>query len=145
MAVPAGEAESDRMQADDPTRVFIVEDSAYMRARIADTLATLARVRVVGEADCARAATAGILGVRPHSVLLDLSLAEGTGMEVLKSVRPQAPEIVFVVLTNHVEAPYRRACAAAGAAYFLDKSREFERVREVVARIAADRAGGTAP
>jgi len=58
---------------------------------------------------------------------------------VMRSVRPAAPEIVFVVLTNHAEPQYRRAAQAAGAAYFLDKSRDFDRVREVVAEIAATR------
>jgi DNA-binding NarL/FixJ family response regulator len=139
------EADTGLMQANNPTRVFIVDDSAAMRTRIAELLARMDHVRVVGEAASARTATAGILDLRPHSVLLDLNLGGSTGMEVLKSVRPHAPEIVFVVLTNHVEMPYRKACAAAGAAYFLDKSREFEQVREVIARIAADRARELTP
>jgi DNA-binding NarL/FixJ family response regulator len=127
------------MQATDPTRVFIVDDSAPMRARVADLLAPMQDVCVVGEAACAEAATAGILALRPHSVLLDLNLGGTTGMEVMRAVRPFAPDVVFIVLTNHAEEPYRRACAAAGATYFLDKSREFERVREIIARIAAVR------
>jgi DNA-binding NarL/FixJ family response regulator len=135
-----GEAETGPMKKAEPTRVFIVDDSAYMRTRIAETLGCMERVRVVGEAASARSATAGILGLRPHSVLLDLNLGDGTGIEVLKSVRRQAPEIVFVVLTNQTEDPYRRACTAAGAEYFLDKTREFGKVREVIARIAERRA-----
>jgi len=145
MDVGGGEANTGAMETSDPTRVFIVDDSAYMRKRIAETIGRVASVRVVGEAACARAATAAILGERPHTVLLDLDLAGSTGLEVLKSVRPHAPEVVFVVLTNHTEDPYRRACAAAGASYFLDKSREFEQVREIVARIAATRARELTP
>ena len=57
----------------------------------------------------------------------------------VKTIRPKAPDIVFVVLTNHAEPQYRRACTEAGAAYFLDKSSEFDRVREVIAEIAATR------
>ncbi len=124
------------METTRPTRVFIVDDSPYMRARLVEVCGRMERVRVVGEADGARKAIAEILELRPDSVLLDLDLAEGSGLDVLRSVRPQAPEIVFVVLTNHVEQPYRRACAAAGALYFLDKTREFEQVREVIARVA---------
>src|SRR5215470_15425601 len=145
MDVPGRAADTGLMQATDPTRVFIVDDSSAMRMRIAETLAGMDSVQVVGEAATARTATAAILGLRPHSVLLDLNLGGSTGMEVLKTVRPHAPEIVFVVLTNHVEVPYRKACAAAGAAYFLDKSREFEQVREVIARIAATRARELTP
>jgi len=54
-------------------------------------------------------------------------------------VHPRAPEIAFVVLTNQAEPQYRRACSAAGARYFLDKTREFERVAEVLTEIASAR------
>jgi DNA-binding NarL/FixJ family response regulator len=81
----------------------------------------------------------GILRTHPDSVLLDLNLMGKSGMDVLRAVHPQAPDIVFIVLTNHSEPQYRRACARAGARYFLDKSTEFERVREVIAEIAATR------
>ena len=74
---------------------------------------------------------------RPDSVLLDLNLGGTNGMQVLRSVHPLHPEIAFVVLTNHAEPQYRRACERAGAAYFLDKSTEFERVAAVIAEIAA--------
>ncbi|HEX3099294.1 MAG TPA: response regulator [Usitatibacter sp.] len=121
------------------TRVYIVEDSAPIRARLAEMLSGMERVSVVGESANAREAVAGILRVRPDSVLLDLNLMGRTGIDVMRSVHPKAPEIVFVVLTNHAEAQYRRAATDAGAAYFLDKSNEFDRVREVIAEIAATR------
>lgn len=127
------------METTNETRVYIVEDSAAIRARLAEMLSRMERVSVVGEADSAREAVAGILRVRPDSVLLDLNLMGRTGIDVMRSVHPQAPDIVFVVLTNHAEPQYRRAATDAGAAYFLDKSREFDRVREVIAQIAATR------
>jgi DNA-binding NarL/FixJ family response regulator len=127
------------METTQNTRVYIVEDSAGIRARLADMLSRMERVSVVGEAGSAREAVAGILRVRPDSVLLDLNLMGRTGIDVMRSVRPAAPEIVFIVLTNHSEPQYRRAATDAGAAYFLDKSREFDRVRDVIAEIAATR------
>lgn len=127
------------METTSITRVYIVEDSAAIRARLAEMLSRMHTVSIVGEADCAREAVAGILRTQPDSVLLDLNLMGRTGFDVMKSVRPQAPHVVFVVLTNHAEPQYRRAATDAGAAYFLDKSREFDRVREVIAEIAATR------
>jgi len=121
------------------TRIYIVDDSAAIRVRLAEMLSRMESVSVVGEADSAREAVAGILRERPDSVLLDLNLMGRTGIDVMRTVHPKAPEIVFVVLTNHAEPQYRRAATEAGAAYFLDKSREFDRVREVIAEIAATR------
>ena len=120
-------------------QVFIVDDSTSIRLRLNEMLRQLDDVAVVGEAESAHAAVDGILRTHPDSVLLDLNLMGKSGMDVLRTVHPQAPDIVFVVLTNHSEPQYRRACARAGARYFLDKSTEFERVREVIAEIASTR------
>jgi DNA-binding NarL/FixJ family response regulator len=127
------------MQTPRPTQVFIVDDSTSIRLRLNEMLRRMSDVAVVGEADSALAAVDGILRTHPDSVLLDLNLMGKSGMDVLRTVHPQAPDIIFVVLTNHSEPQYRRACARAGARYFLDKSTEFERVREIIAEIASTR------
>lgn len=119
------------------TQVYIVDDSAAIRSRLAEMLGRIDGVRVVGQAWGAPQAVADILALRPDSVLLDLNLNGSSGMQILRTIHPQAPEIVFVVLTNHAEPQYRRACERAGAAYFLDKSTEFDRVPGVIAEIAS--------
>ncbi|HUL55481.1 MAG TPA: response regulator transcription factor [Usitatibacter sp.] len=127
------------MQTTDPTRVFIVDDSASVRARLVRMLDPLDGVKLVGEAGTAREAIEAIDCLVPHSVLLDLNLPDASGVEVMRTLRPRWPAMVFVVLTNHPEPQYRRACERAGAAYFFDKSNEFHRVPEVVRRIASTR------
>jgi DNA-binding NarL/FixJ family response regulator len=121
------------------TQVYIVDDSAAIRARLAEMLGRMPDVHVVGEAEEVVQATADILALRPDSVLLDLDLDGTSGIQLLRTICPQAPEVVFVVLTNHSELQYRRACQRAGAAYFLDKSTEFDRVPGVIAEIASTR------
>ena len=137
--MPSGgtDRHSGGMQTRRPTQVFIVDDSPSIRARLIEMLACMEDVTVVGEAASAQEAVAGILRTRPDSVLLDLNLMGRTGLDVLRAVRPSAPEIAFIVLTNHAEPQYRHACLEAGARYFLDKSGEFERVREVIAEIGS--------
>ena len=125
------------MQTPRSTQVFIVDDSAWIRARLAQALALLPGVTLVGEAASAAEAVVGILRTRPDSVLLDLNLMGQTGLDVMRAVRPKAPDIAFVVLTNHSESQYRDACMEAGARYFLDKSQDFDRVPAVIAEIAA--------
>jgi two-component system response regulator DevR len=121
------------------THVFIVDDSVAIRLRLAEMLGAIDGVDIVGEAADARGAIDAILRLQPDSVVLDLNLMGSTGIEVIREVHPRAPQIVFVVLTNHAELQYRRACTRAGASYFLDKSRDFERVPQVIAEIAATR------
>jgi len=122
-----------------PTHVYIVDDSKPVRERLAHLVTSLPDVMVVGEAASANEAISGILRAKPDSVLLDLNLMGGTGIDVIRKVRPAAPEVVFVILTNHFEPQYRDACLSAGAAYFLDKSRDLDKVAGVIAEIAATR------
>lgn len=114
------------------SKVFIVDDSPSMRIRLAEILDDIDGVSIVGEAGTPLDAVAGIARSHPDCVLLDYQLEGGTGLDVLRSVHPQAPDIVFIVLTNHATGPYRQACLAAGASYFFDKSSEFDRIREVL-------------
>ena len=127
------------MQNATPTNIFIVDDSPAIRARLHDVLRRMPDVAVVGEAENAADAIAGILRTHPHSVLLDLNLMGRTGIDVMRAVCPHAPDIVFVVLTNHAEPQYRQASTKAGASYFLDKSIDFDRVPQIIAEIAAAR------
>jgi two-component system, NarL family, response regulator DevR len=127
------------MNTTQPTRIYIVDDSASIRSRLVDMLGRMDEIEVVGESGNAPDAVEGIISMQPRSVLLDLNLNGTSGMHVLRAVRQVSPHIVFVVLTNHSEPQYRRACERAGAHYFLDKSTEFDRVRDVIAEIASTR------
>lgn len=117
------------------TKVFIVDDLPSMRERLSELMDDIGGVDVVGDAGTPADAIAGILRTRPEYVLLDYQLIEGTGLDVLRAVHPQAPDIVFIVLTNHSNPQYRRACLDAGARYFFDKSTEFRQIRHVFSQI----------
>jgi DNA-binding NarL/FixJ family response regulator len=116
----------------EPIRVFLVEDSAPIRERLAAMLGEIAGVELVGEAETASAAAAGILRSRPDTVILDIGLAQGSGIDVLREVHPQAPQIAFIVLTNSFNPQYEKICMAAGASHFIDKSTQVAEVRRLV-------------
>jgi DNA-binding NarL/FixJ family response regulator len=122
-----------------PITAFIVEDSPPIRERLSALLSQTDGIAVVGEADTPKGAVEGILRTRPDSVVLDIRLIGGSGLEVLKSVRPAAPDTAFVVLTNHPDPQYRRIFADAGAVAFLDKSAEFDMVAKAIIAGAARR------
>jgi DNA-binding NarL/FixJ family response regulator len=70
-------------------------------------------------------------------VVLDFQLLGGTGVEVLRKVHPQMPDVRFIVLTNHNNPQYRRICMEAGASHFFDKSTEFGRIKDVIAALGS--------
>ena len=118
-------------------KIFLVEDSLVARGPLAAMLATIPGAQVVGEAQSALPAIRDILTLRPDLVLLDVHLAEGSGFDVLNAVHVAAPEIDFCVLTSFAPHPYRQLAGRLGARAVFDKSRELERVRELVARRVA--------
>ena len=128
--------DSKGMQDDaSPIRVFLADDSALSRRRVAELLAGQGVV-VAGEADTPGSAVTGILASRPDVVILDVQFSKGTGLQVLQAVRKVAPHIAFIVLSNHAEAAYRTRYLAEGADCFLDKHAEFYQLRGAVARLA---------
>jgi DNA-binding NarL/FixJ family response regulator len=118
-------------------KVFIVEDSASIRERLAELMGEIDGAAVVGFADTPSDAIAGILNTRPDCVVLDYQLLGGTCIDVLHAVHPKAPSVVFLVLTNHANPQYRRLCLEAGANWFFDKSTEFRKIKGVISGLAS--------
>ncbi len=113
--------------------VLLVEDSSPVRARIRSLIEESNAAEVVGEADSVAAACL-LLQVAPvDAVVLDLHLGDGDGCEVLAQVKRTCPDCLVIVLTSFSDAADRLRCLELGADHFFDKTREFERVPEVLA------------
>jgi CheY-like chemotaxis protein len=112
-------------------RVLVVDDSGAIRARLVAMLAEVAGVDALA-ASGADEALETIEQWKPDFVVLDLHMPGKSGLDVLPVIKalPAAP--VVVVLTSHPTEHHRRICAANGADFFFDKSRDFARVVELV-------------
>lgn len=114
-----------------PLKIFLADDSALIRDRITAMLAQHA-MTVVGHASTVQRAIDGILAARPGVVVLDVRLADGSGLAVLRAVRRVLPEIAFVVFSNDAGTAFRQRYLSQGAASFLDKSRDSEQLAQAV-------------
>ncbi len=117
--------------------VVLVEDSPVVRERLAEMLDGEPDVQVIGQYEDAESAIDGIRVGRPHVVLLDIKLSGSNGMQVMKFVAEELPDVKVIVLTNYAEPQYRVRFLAAGALEVLDKSNEFARVPAMLREIAA--------
>jgi two-component system, NarL family, response regulator DevR len=113
-------------------RIFLVEDSAIIRERLLRLLDGLDGVEVIGHADNATDAVAGIVASAPDVVVLDIKLKNGSGIEVLRHIKHRLPRITVIMLTNYATGEYRRRCFEAGAQYFLDKTNEFQKLQSIL-------------
>lgn len=114
-------------QRTSPIKVFLADDSALIRTRVAALLAD-PDVTVVGEGETPDDCIDGILATLPDVVVLDVQLDGGQGLEVLRAVRAAAPRISFVVFSNNSGPAYRKRYLDAGAVRFLDKAAEFDQL-----------------
>jgi DNA-binding NarL/FixJ family response regulator len=120
-----------------PVRVFLVEDSPIVRLRLAEALTSPGTIEVVGEADSEAEAVAALRSTPWNALILDLTLKQGSGLGVLKAIRPwRPPGAKIIVLTNYAATPMRQASLAQGADLVLDKMHESHQVREVLDAMA---------
>jgi DNA-binding NarL/FixJ family response regulator len=120
-------------------RVIIVDDSRAVRARLATMLGEAAGVVVVAEAWDGPEALRLVRLHAPDVVVLDLNLPGMSGLEVLAVVKARPVPPVVIILTNHPHERYRVACLRAGADFFFDKSRDFDRVAGAVVSTATQK------
>jgi len=119
-----------------PLDIFVVEDSAAMRQRLIEALEEVPGVRVMGWAETAAEAIAAVKRLRPRLVVLDLRLAEGSGLFVLEAVKRLERSPLVAILTNYPQPQYRTRCAELGADYFFDKAAGMDAVLEACRLLA---------
>ncbi len=115
--------------------VLLVDDSRIVRERIVSLLADIPGVEVTGEADTAEKAIAVIPTLKPSVIVLDISMPGGNGFLVLEALQKLESPPMVIVLTNFAHDIYRKKSLKLGAAYFFDKSSEFEEFRAVLEKL----------
>jgi len=127
------------MYSNNSLRVFLVEDSAVLRDRLTESLSEVSGIEIVGSSDTEQEAIDQLRRLQCDAVVLDLQLRHGNGFNVLKAIRQaegNGRHMLVVVLTNYAFSLYRHRCLQAGADFFLDKAREYERLQQVLNTVA---------
>lgn len=125
------------------TRLFIADDHPMVRVGLRHVLSELGGFDVVGEAEDGRQVLQAPELAVTDVLVLDLSLPVVAGIEVLRRVRCQHPDVQVVVHTMHAGEQFRRRVMAAGARAFVPKDAPTEMLLQAV-RDAA-RIGPSAP
>lgn len=120
-------------------QVFVVEDSAPVRERLLEMLASIEGATCAGSADTAAEATGRILHAQPDAVILDIGLSQGSGFDVLRALQKDSAAISVYVLSNHSNEPYRRLALKLGAAAFFDKTTQIDELCALLKHDAAQR------
>jgi DNA-binding NarL/FixJ family response regulator len=102
-------------------RVFIADDHAIVREGLKQILAEQRDIVVCGEAETGLDAIKLFHKSRCNVLLLDISLPDRNGIEVLKQIKSDKPELAVLMLSMHREDQYAIRALKAGASGYLTK------------------------
>ncbi|MBA5639737.1 response regulator transcription factor [Duganella sp. LX20W] len=102
-------------------KVFIADDHAIVREGLKQILAETGDIVVAGEAENGLDAIKLFRKADCQVILLDISLPDRNGIEVLKQIKKEKPELAVLMLSMHREDQYAIRSLKAGAAGYLTK------------------------
>jgi len=106
----------------DPYRVLVVDDHSLVRTGLRALLRSQPGVEVCGEATTGPEAIEEAKRCKPDLVILDLTLPEQNGLDVLDAIRAELPETEVLVLTMHFSEEIAREALRLGAIGYVLKS-----------------------
>jgi len=118
---------------EEPTiRVLVADDHAVVREGIRHVLSATHGFDVVAEASSGAEAVKLTAESDPNVVLLDVSMPDGTGLEVIAQVQRASPQARVLILSVHDEAEYVLQAVRAGAHGYLRKDSSPNELRDAV-------------
>ena len=119
-------------------KTYIVEDSLVIRENLIAALEELTSINVVGTAADERTAVQWLTGPTSDCdlMIVDVFLAQGSGLGVLKAARDHGKPTKLVVLSNYATSDMRRKCIEFGADKVFDKSNEIDALMSYCLRLS---------
>lgn len=103
------------------TRVLIVDDHPFMRAGLAQTIGDRTGMIVCGEAGSVSEALQMMGKHRPDLAVIDLSLGEESGLDLIKAIKDQWPTTKILVSSMHDETLFAERVLRSGALGYVNK------------------------
>lgn len=115
--------------------ILIVDDSALIIERLLAMLNGLGPVKDITTASNYKEAVGVLTETKVDIAILDIHLTGKNGIELLKFIVKNYPQTKVMMLSNADNEKYRELCKKEGAMYFIDKSKDFELVPEILASL----------
>jgi DNA-binding NarL/FixJ family response regulator len=112
--------------------VLIIDDCISIARKLYELISENKLVHVLGQAKSVREGLDMITKLSLDVVFLDINLPDGTGMEVLVYLKKIKPSVKVIVFSNSANNLYKRKFTENGSDYFLDKSKDFATIPELV-------------
>ena len=115
------DSSSPHLKTSAPRKLLLIDDHPIMRHGLAQLVADEDDLEVCAQAGCAREGLAAVETHRPDLVVIDLTLPDRNGLELLKDIQVMHPGSRCLVLSMHDESMYAERALRAGARGYLMK------------------------
>ena len=103
------------------TRILLVDDHPLVRERLAEIINRETDLLVCGEAEDRHEALVAVPAKHPQLVIIDLTLKNSDGLELIKDIRSRWPKLRMLVVSMHDESLYAERAIRAGALGYITK------------------------
>lgn len=121
------------------TRIFVVDDHPLVRDGLALLIGSERDLQVCGSAGSMREALQQIAQAPPDVMVVDLSLKDGLGLELIKTVKEHHPQIRILVVSAYEEGKYAERALRSGALGYVNKQECETKLLEAIRTVLAGR------
>jgi DNA-binding NarL/FixJ family response regulator len=116
-------------------RVVIIDDHPLLRDGITRLINSQPDLMVCGEAEDRAGAMAVVESAKPDVAVVDISLKDQSGLELIKDFKVRFPNLLVLALSVHDESFYAERALRAGARGYVMKREASEKVLEAIRRV----------
>ena len=127
------------MTAQETIKVLIADDHAIVREGLKRILGETRDIEFAGAAENGNDAIKLVRGAKADVLLLDISMPDKNGIEVLKQIKKDVPKLAVLVLSMHREDQYAIRSLKAGAAGYLNKQSAPAELVDAIRQVASGR------
>ena len=120
-------------------QVFLVDDHPLVREWLTNLINKRPDLQVCGEAGSAPEALQRIGAIQPDIAIVDITLASGSGIELVKDLHAQHPAVAVLVLTMHDETVYALRALRAGARGYIMKAEATTKIIQAIRTVLEGR------
>ncbi len=119
------------------SRILIVDDHPLVRTGLAQLIGDCPDLEICGEAGDMAEALQLVESTRPDLAIIDLSLAGGSGIDLIERIKARHKDVLMLVASMHDETLYAERVLAAGARGYINKQEAQERIIQAVRQVLA--------
>jgi len=117
------------------TKILIVDDHPIVRQGLTELIEHEKDLEVCGQAENAHQAIQVLKELKPDMAIVDISLKETSGLELIKDIKAQYPNLLVLALSMHDESLYAERALRAGAKGYIMKAQATEKVVTAIRKI----------